>query len=332
LRIVWHRESLIGVNGNTNANTNSDVTVLGLGAMGSALAEALLDGGHRVTVWNRTPGRAAPLVARGAAHAETAAGAVAASPLTLVCLLDYASVRDALALAESALAGRTLANLTNGTPAQARAMAAWAAGLGADYLDGGIMAIPPMIGHPGSLVLYSGSAAAFETHREALERLGAADFLDDDPGAAALYDIALLSGMYGMFGGFLHAVAMVGSTGAKTAEFTTARLVPWLTAMMAGLPEMARQIDAGETGTRAAGSNLAMQSAAYVNLTDASRDQGVSPELMLPMGALLARAVARAKGAGDIADLAELLRLDTTEENESNDSNDSNDSNEEARR
>src|SRR2546423_12058849 len=43
-----------------------DVAVLGMGRMGRALAGRLLEGGHRVTVWNRTKGKAGELVAAGA--------------------------------------------------------------------------------------------------------------------------------------------------------------------------------------------------------------------------------------------------------------------------
>jgi 3-hydroxyisobutyrate dehydrogenase-like beta-hydroxyacid dehydrogenase len=43
-------------------NGQSDVSVIGLGAMGSALARTLLHNGHRVTVWNRTSAEADPLV------------------------------------------------------------------------------------------------------------------------------------------------------------------------------------------------------------------------------------------------------------------------------
>jgi nucleoside-diphosphate-sugar epimerase len=43
-----------------------DVAVLGMGRMGSALAGRLLGDGHRVVVWNRSPGRAPELVAAGA--------------------------------------------------------------------------------------------------------------------------------------------------------------------------------------------------------------------------------------------------------------------------
>jgi 3-hydroxyisobutyrate dehydrogenase-like beta-hydroxyacid dehydrogenase len=40
----------------------SDISTLGLGLMGSALARSLVNGGHSVTVWNRSPARMQPLV------------------------------------------------------------------------------------------------------------------------------------------------------------------------------------------------------------------------------------------------------------------------------
>ena len=41
------------------------VAVVGVGRMGHALADCLLAGGHSLTVWNRTPGKADDLLARG---------------------------------------------------------------------------------------------------------------------------------------------------------------------------------------------------------------------------------------------------------------------------
>ena len=49
----------------------SEVSVIGLGAMGSALVRALLRAGHRVTVWNRTSAKAEPLVREGAGRRAT---------------------------------------------------------------------------------------------------------------------------------------------------------------------------------------------------------------------------------------------------------------------
>jgi 3-hydroxyisobutyrate dehydrogenase-like beta-hydroxyacid dehydrogenase len=44
------------------------VSFLGLGNMGAAMAGNLLKAGHQVTVYNRTPQTAHPLVAQAANH------------------------------------------------------------------------------------------------------------------------------------------------------------------------------------------------------------------------------------------------------------------------
>jgi 6-phosphogluconate dehydrogenase (decarboxylating) len=177
------------------------VSVLGLGMMGTALAAAFLKAGHPVTVWNRSPAKTGPLVAQGALPAKAAAEAVADSPLVVFCLLTNDNVEELFATLPEAVAGKTLVNLTNGTPAQDRDLAAWAAKHGVHYIDGGIMAVPQMIAGPHAYVLYSGDEQAYETHRPTLPALGGTKWTGTDPGLAALQDLALLTGMYGMFMG-----------------------------------------------------------------------------------------------------------------------------------
>ncbi|GAA0603212.1 NAD(P)-dependent oxidoreductase [Kribbella sandramycini] len=278
------------------------VTVLGLGAMGAALARAFLDAGHPTTIWNRTPGRAPELDQLGAVRADSVGQAVAASPLVVVCLLVDATVHQALDGVD--VRGRTIVNLTNGTPEQARATAERFAG--ARYLDGGIMAVPEMIGGPAAFIFYSGPEAAFEEHRDALSALARPAYVGADPGLAALYDIALLSAMYGMFGGAEHALALITSERIPASAFTADFLLPWLTAMLGSLPQIADTLDNG-AAPGAAGSNLAMQAAAYDNLIDAALAQGVDPMLLRPMGDLMKRAVAEGHGDEDSAVTVRLL-------------------------
>ncbi|QDL75235.1 NAD(P)-dependent oxidoreductase [Streptomyces malaysiensis subsp. malaysiensis] len=285
--------------------SETPVTVLGLGDMGTALARALVGAGHRTTVWNRTAAKAEALAAEGARTAATAGAAVAASPLVVVCLLDYDSVRQVLAPLGDALSGRAVVNLTNGTPRQARELAAWAAGHGAQYLDGGIMAVPPMIGTPAAFLLYSGSPAAFTAHRTVLDLFGESHHLGEDPGRAPLYDLALLSAMYGMFSGVLHGYALMRSDGVAAAD-AAPLMGRWLTAMSGVVDGYARQIDSGDHATGVV-SNLAMQSAAFVNFTSSARDQGISPELIAPIGDLMARRVADGHGHEGLSGLVELL-------------------------
>ncbi|MGW8949658.1 NAD(P)-dependent oxidoreductase [Streptomyces sp. NPDC055709] len=279
------------------------VSVLGLGMMGSALATALLKAGHHVTVWNRSPARTGPLVAQGALPADTPAEAAAASPLVVVCLLTDDAVHEVFDTLGD-VTGKTLVNLTNGTPAQARELAARAAEHGAHYLDGGIMAVPQTIAGPHAYVFYSGDEQAYETHRATLAAFGGTKWTGTDPGRAALYDLALLTGMYGMVVGVLQAFALVRTEHISAEEFSEL-LVPWVTAMLASAPEMGRAIDTGQHLTDV--SSLAVNQAAFPNFTATFRDQGVSPELFAPFQALLDRAIAEGHAADGLSRLADLL-------------------------
>lgn len=268
--------------------------------MGRALAAALVDRGHPTTVWNRTPGRAADLAVT---HADSVAEAVAASELVILCVLDFESVVAVLAEAGD-LTGRTIVNLTTGTPAEAQKLAALVHDRGALYLDGGIMAIPSMIATPHAVLLYSGAEAAFARYQPVLEAFGTATFLGADPGLAALNDLAMLAGMYGMLGGFVHAAAMVRSEGVPVRRFTESLLIPWLTAMHGALLDMADQIDTGDYTAHE--SDLSMQ-VANDGIAEVSRAQGVSPELYEPLHALMVRRVEQGHGDDDFPSIIELL-------------------------
>lgn len=69
----------------------SRITVLGLGAMGSRMAARLVDAGHEVTVWNRSPGAAADLEARGARVADTPRAAATGAEAIVAMLRDDAA-------------------------------------------------------------------------------------------------------------------------------------------------------------------------------------------------------------------------------------------------
>ncbi|SEG94316.1 3-hydroxyisobutyrate dehydrogenase [Nonomuraea solani] len=282
---------------------SENIAVLGLGLMGTALAESLLAAGHRVTVWNRSPAKAGPLVAKGATRADTPAQAVAANPLVIVCLLDYPSSRAVLEDVE--LAGKVVANLTTGRPAEARELATWVAERGGEYLDGGIMAVPQMIGRPGALILYSGSERSFDRYEQAFAAMAEPRFTGADPGMAPLLDLAMLTGMYGQIAGFLEAAALVTSAKYPLGEFTSSLLVPWLNAMAALQPAWAEKIESGDHATEV--SNLEVNRAGMENLVRAFREQGVKPDLLLPMKTVIDQRAARGLGHEGLSGLVEEL-------------------------
>ncbi|MFD5429855.1 NAD(P)-dependent oxidoreductase [Streptomyces sp. NPDC127084] len=288
---------------------NSDrhaVTVIGLGSMGSALATALLDRGHPLTVWNRSASKAQPLVDRGARLAATPDEAVSASPLTLVCVLDYDALHSALDPAAGAITGKTLINLTSGSPEQAHEAAAWARCLGIDYLDGAIMTTPPGVGSPEMMFLYSGSRDVFETHRPTLAALGDPVYLGSDPGSASLYDAALLGLMWSAMTGWLHGAALVGADDKTPATEFTPVAIRWLTAVAGFLTTYAPQVDAGRYPGDDA--TVDVQIAAIGHLIHAAALRGIDNALPELLRDAMRRAKAAGHGSDSYASLIEVLR------------------------
>jgi 3-hydroxyisobutyrate dehydrogenase-like beta-hydroxyacid dehydrogenase len=272
--------------------------------MGSALAAALVEAGHPTTVWNRSPGKADALVEMGAIASTTARDAVSASDVVVACLFDAASVHEVLDPIAGLLGGRTLVNLTTTSPDQAREIAGWAADHGVVYLDGGIMAVPSMIGQPGSSVLYSGSATAFEQCRPLLDLWGDSTYFGEDPGLASLYDFALLSGMYVMFTGFLHGAAMVAGAGVSATEFA-GRAAPWLSAMTGELAGFAAVVDGGDYTV------AGQQSLEFSDLGDmveASAAQGISTEVIGMVQNLIRRQIDAGHGKEGFARIYESIK------------------------
>ncbi|OBJ97608.1 6-phosphogluconate dehydrogenase [Mycolicibacterium conceptionense] len=271
--------------------------------MGSVLARTAMNAGHETLVWNRTAARAAALVAEGATAAADPAQALDAD-LIVVCLFDQASVHEVLDSVADQLAGRRMVNLTTTSPNGARELARWAAGHGADYLDGGIMATPEMIATPQSAILYSGSAAVFEQYRELFELWGSTEYFGDDAGLASLYDLALLSAMYVMFAGFAHGAAMVGAAGVSAKEFAT-RTAAWLPALMPAIAGYATVIDGGDYAVPG------QQSLYFSDLTDivnASRDQGISTEVVDMVQRLIHRQIDAGHGDDGFARIIESIK------------------------
>ena len=169
----------------------TDVSMIGCGRMGSAMVEALSDGGSDVTAWNRTREKAEALSGPRVGVADSPGEALGASPMTLVCVTDYGATRDALEGAEPRLAGRTLVQLSNGTPDAARSLARMVADAGGDYLDGTVFSYPHAVGTDEMFVVYGGDRQVFAEARPLLEQLGGAvDHLGEDPGLPSALDLA----------------------------------------------------------------------------------------------------------------------------------------------
>ncbi|MGY1430174.1 NAD(P)-dependent oxidoreductase [Streptomyces sp. MN12] len=290
-----------------HTDRSSAVTVLGLGPMGRALATAFLEAGLRTTVWNRTPGRDADLVAKGAVSASSAEEAVAAAPLTVVCVVNY-DASDAVLRQDavtSALKGRTLVNLSADTPARSRDTAEWAGRHGIRYLDGAIMTPATTIGTDDAVFLHSGPEELYREHRPVLAALGGTHtHLGDDPGRAAAYDIALLDIFWTAMAGYTHALAVARAEGVTGTE-----LAPFAQGIAAILPplftEFAADTDAGTYSGELNPITSAASTMAHV--VHASEAHGIDASLMRVIEGQARRVIARGHGMDGFTRVAEVI-------------------------
>lgn len=280
------------------------VTVLGLGAMGSAIAKTFIDRGYRTTVWNRTASKNAPLVAAGATAAETAAAAVSASPLIVVCLLDSTAVDEVLGSVEGAVAGKVLVNVTSGSPAQARENERWARERGAEYIDGKIMGDPPYVGTPNIMFPFSGSRGAFDAYEPTLQVLGTIAYHGADPGAAAVEFMAQVAVAYELLIGFLHTLELVRAEGVDVGGFAE-RVAGSLAAFPPLLTSMGEAVKNGEYAPDLGPLNV--QAALMDDMIDHRESIGVEAVRMREVKKLMDRRIAEGHGGQGFSSLFELL-------------------------
>jgi 3-hydroxyisobutyrate dehydrogenase-like beta-hydroxyacid dehydrogenase len=133
-----------------------------MGNMGRAFAGRAIEKGHQTTIWNRTPGRAAELVDKGAIEAGTPTAAVVGAEAVLVVLADDVAVLDVClgddGILTSLEPGAVCANVSTVSPETARRLA----GLGPEgrILDSPVMGSPQMIaGGLGSFLIGGPSPA-----------------------------------------------------------------------------------------------------------------------------------------------------------------------------
>lgn len=281
----------------------SSISVLGLGLMGSALADALQRNGHSLTVWNRSPEKMQPLIASGAAGASDVIAAITASPVILVCIADYDTTHDLLGQEDvvSQLADRIVIQLSTGTPREALESAAWMEGNGAKYIDGAILAGPDNLQAERAQILLAGPRDAFLQVEPLVKSLCRnVRYMGDNIRAAAALDLAWLSQQYGVIAGVVH--------GAYLCETEDVDVALYATTFPEGsfARELAETIGTNNYSNPTA--TLWVWEAALQGIQRQAFDAGINREFPEFMSRLFKRAIDVGRGEEDVAALVKVLR------------------------
>ncbi|KQX86694.1 NAD(P)-dependent oxidoreductase [Variovorax sp. Root473] len=289
-------------------SNKKEVSVLGLGAMGAVIARLFLDQGCKVTLWNRSADKADALVARGAVLARSAAEALRASRMAVMCVYDYRAADAIFAMdgVAAAMDGRLLAQLTTGSPKDAREAEAWAHRHGAAYLEGAIQAAPDQMGRPDTPLLVSGAQAVFAEAEPFLKVLaGGIVYLGEKASAAAAMDLATLSSIYGTLLGFMHGARIAEHEGFDVAEY--GRIVAGIMPTFAGfLQHEGAVIQSGDFAITQSPMRISVE--ATQRILQTAQEAGINTEFPAFAAGLFRRADAAGLGGEELAALIKLLR------------------------
>jgi len=160
---------------------------IGLGIMGRPMARHLVDAKFTVTVWNRTAGKTADLVAAGARLGASPKDVAAHSDITIIMVADTPDVRQVVlgpdGVLEGVRRGAVVVDMSTISPAVTREIAAALADRGAEMLDA-----PVSGGEKGAIeatlsIMVGGAPAVFERVRPVFEAMGKNVVLVGDHGA-----------------------------------------------------------------------------------------------------------------------------------------------------
>ncbi|MGI8738868.1 MAG: NAD(P)-dependent oxidoreductase [Gammaproteobacteria bacterium] len=155
------------------------VAFIGLGAMGSRMAAALLAAGFPLTVYNRNPERARPLEAKGAARADSPREAAAQADIVISMVTDEHASRsvwldDKRGAIHGLRAGAVAIESSTLTPAWARTLAGEMTRRDVAFLDAPVAGTRPHAEAHQLIHLVGGEARALERAREVLATMSSA--------------------------------------------------------------------------------------------------------------------------------------------------------------
>ncbi len=280
------------------------VAVVGTGRMGAAMAGRLLGAGHRVTVYNRTPERAASL---GAPVAATPRAAVAGAAYVVVSLADDDAVRAVYTGDDGIIAGlgADAVVLESSTihPATVRALATAVTGRGAHLLDTPVSGSVALVERGELTVLVGGEAATLERARPILSAFGSRIVYLGGQGTGATMKLVVNSVVHGLNQSVAEALVL-----AERAGVDRAAAYDVLAASAVAAPFVVYKREAYVHPETAVAFALHLSAKDLRLIGDLATSVGARMPQLAVNASVVNEAVSRGYGDRDLSALADLLR------------------------
>lgn len=224
---------------------------VGLGAMGSRIAGRLLAQGHTVSGYNRTPGRAQPLIDAGLRPAVSPRAAAAGAEVVFVMVTDSAAleavVSGADGLLEGLSPGAVVVDMSTVSPAVSRAVAGQVRTRGADMLDVPVSGSPLTVEQGKLAMMVGGRRETFDRLMPLLLQIGPKATYVGGNGLALAMKIAVNVSLGAQMVAFSEGVLLAEKAGIPratavevlTTSAVASPMVQYRGPMVLGLPEHA---------------------------------------------------------------------------------------------
>jgi 3-hydroxyisobutyrate dehydrogenase-like beta-hydroxyacid dehydrogenase len=192
------------------------VGFLGLGIMGAAMAANIARAGYPLLVYNRTPGKAADLIALGASEA-TSPKALAASSDTILAMVTGPEALETLlwgadGAAEGLTAGKVFINMSSVSPRFSRELGSRLASLGAVFIDAPVSGTKKPALDGTLIILAGGPRENVDSLTPLLQTMGKKVVYCGDVGQGSMMKMAINLLLGGMMEAFAEMLSF-GQTG-----------------------------------------------------------------------------------------------------------------------
>lgn len=196
------------------------IAVLGLGAMGSAIAATLIEDGEQVVVWNRNAGKAQRFRELGARVDDRAMSACAQADVVVVVTATPIDLAADFAELGERLKGKTVVNLATGRPSEVQQLEQIVRGAGAKFISGTIQCFPPDIGGENAIILFGAEETVWNEVEPVLRKIAPqSTYVGTRPDVPNVLDAGLTGTfVFGAGAAFLEGLRFVVNSGVSIDE------------------------------------------------------------------------------------------------------------------
>ena len=191
-------------------NKKKRVAMIGLGAMGTALAKSLLENKIEIHIWNRSSNKTEVLEQKGATTHLKPHNAIELCDLVVICLSNYDAWKGIVddEKTQTSLKNKTVVQLSTGSMSEVEANSLVMKNFGAELIEGSILCFPEQIGTERASIILAGKSELITCYETILKIMSPKiSYLGESITAPVVLANAIMSSVLGFSFGLINGAA-----------------------------------------------------------------------------------------------------------------------------